>query len=452
MRTRLFFSFLAVIFITLSSVAYFAQQGALREVRNFMFRGGMIGAEELVVELEEYHAQHGGWAGVEQLLLMPPNMGPMHMGPDMSGFRLADAGGNLIVPLAANAPGEIPPEELEQAIPLEAGGQTVGYLLPQSGFAAPPHTSEIEIVGRLARASWNAALLAGLIALALALVSATLIVKPVQQLTEAAAKMAAGDLSQRVDARSRDELGRLAETFNGMAASLERAEASRQEMTADIAHELRTPLAVQRANLEALQDGLYPLNVENLKPIVDQNQLLTRLVDDLRTLALADADQLALEKRPTDISKLTRELGAQFTARAVGKHVSVQVDAEDETSPVNIDPDRIEQVLHNLLDNALRHTPEGGSIGIVLREGEGHVEVAVEDSGPGIPEEALPHVFERFYRADVGRSREQGGNGLGLTIARQLVELHGGELRAANRPEGGAVFTVRLGVESWIEH
>jgi signal transduction histidine kinase len=234
-------------------------------------------------------------------------------------------------------------------------------------------------------------------------------------------------------------------------------------MTADIAHELRTPLAVQRAHLEALQDGVYPLNPANLAPILEQTHLLSRLVEDLRTLALADAGQLRLDRVPTDLPALARRVIERFQPQAAAQGIAIQLDsAPGFPSPVlSLDPARIEQVLANLLTNALRHTPEGGRIAVsvygsperrpaAMRPATEEpvsapgVQVSVRDSGPGIPEEALPRVFERFYRADRARSREEGGTGLGLAIARQIAQAHGGSLTAANHPEGGAFFTLTL--------
>ncbi len=233
-----------------------------------------------------------------------------------------------------------------------------------------------------------------------------------------------------------------------MAGSLEKAEQNRQAMTADIAHELRNPLAVQRAHLEALQDGIYPPTAENLQPVLEQNLLLARLVDDLRTLALADAGELRLDRSPTDLAGLVERIVERFNPEAAGRglKLSLALAPEVQAAPLtaNIDPMRIEQILGNLLSNAARYTPAGGTIAVQVQRAGGAALVSVHDSGPGIPTEALPHIFERFYRADRARSRAEGGSGLGLAIARQLAEAHGGSLAAANAPEGGAVFILKI--------
>ena len=215
-------------------------------------------------------------------------------------------------------------------------------------------------------------------------------------------------------------------------------------MTADIAHELRNPLAVQRANLEALQDGIYPPTPENLEPILAQNRLLTRLVEDLQTLALADAGELALERTSADFPALVKRAVDRFQTQARVNRIDLKVSLPQDCPNIDLDPGRVEQILGNLLSNALRYTPGGGSIEIRVDCSREEVRLTVHDSGPGIPQEAFPHIFERFYRADKGRSRTEGGSGLGLAIARQLARAHGGDLAAENHPQGGAIFTLAL--------
>ena len=362
-------------------------------------------------------------------------------------LRLADAQGNIVVDTeSAQGSGRLVGTELEQAIPLQANGETVGFLYPEGGVDFGAGDQRL-LLARLNRAALISALLAGGLALILALLLAYRLLRPVTALTQAAGELAAGDLSRRVPIQGGDELAHLGKAFNHMAASLQDAEESRRAMTADIAHELRTPLAVQRAHLEALQDGVYPLKTENLAPILDQNHLLTRLVEDLRTLALADAGQFRLEKMPTDLPALLSRVAGRFEPQAAASGVALDLRLEppsqDAPNPL-LDPARIEQLLGNLLANALRYTPEGGKIYLLLAYRPQGVEIIVRDTGPGIPTQALAHIFERFYRADRSRSRAEGGSGLGLAIARQIAQAHGGALSAANHPQGGAVFTLTL--------
>jgi two-component system OmpR family sensor kinase/two-component system sensor histidine kinase BaeS len=233
-----------------------------------------------------------------------------------------------------------------------------------------------------------------------------------------------------------------------MAGSLQQAEESRRAMTADIAHELRTPLAVQRAHLEALQDGIYPLSPQNLEPILEQNQQLTRLVEDLRTLALADAGQLELERVPTDLTRLIPRVVDRFSPQADRQEIRLEVAIPKNCPDVSVDPGRIEQILANLISNSLRHTPAQGKINIGVECVKGSIEIRVHDSGAGIPQEALPHIFERFYRADKSRSRAEGGTGLGLAIARQLAQAQRGQLSATNHPQGGTIFVLSLPIDT----
>jgi signal transduction histidine kinase len=264
--------------------------------------------------------------------------------------------------------------------------------------------------------------------------------------------------------KGHDELAALGRTFNHMAESLQSAEEGRKAMTADIAHELRTPLAVQRAHLEAIEDKVYPLTMHTLSTIDEQNELLTRLVDDLSTLALVDAGELRLQTSLVEFPELIKRAVNSFSQQADERRIEVSLSLTA-CPPLNIDAQRIQQILHNLMSNALRFTPEGGRIQFLLnivKHESGDINIGTQqnqpldslewavlqvmDNGPGIPSEALPHIFDRFFRADKSRSRSGGGTGLGLSIARKIAQAHGGELTADNRVEGGAVFKLILPV------
>jgi signal transduction histidine kinase len=273
--------------------------------------------------------------------------------------------------------------------------------------------------------------------------------RPLVNLTTATRAVAAGDLSIRVPTHYPGEVGELAGAFNQMAQELARAEDLRRNLTTDVAHELRTPLSVIRGKLEGVLDGVYPATPEHLQPILEETKLLAHLVEDLRLLALAEAGQLGLEKRPMDISDLLQDAHVNFSPQASDRGVTLALDLPPELPEVMADWRRIAQVLGNLLTNALRHTPQGGlvTLSAALKEpafraeadGDGKpprrdgadvggeiVEVAVADTGTGISSEDLPLIFERFWRGDRSRSRASGGSGLGLAIARQLVEMHQG--------------------------
>jgi signal transduction histidine kinase len=272
----------------------------------------------------------------------------------------------------------------------------------------------------------------GVIALILGALLFFQIMSPLRRLNHAVSAIEQGDLSQRVEVKSQDELGRLSQSFNRMADSLERSETQRQRLLADISHELRTPIAVIQANLEALLDGVLPLDGEQVAAIYDETLLLNRLVDDLRLLSQAEAGQLKLNLQETDLAALIWKLAERFKVQAQEKGVRLEIDLPPQLPRMWMDGDRITQVLNNLVGNALRYTPPEGFIQIKAEILEGVVRISVTDNGSGIPAADLPHVFDRFYRADPSRTRFSGGSGLGLAIVKQLVEAHGGRVEAVS--------------------
>ena len=266
------------------------------------------------------------------------------------------------------------------------------------------------------------------------------ITRRLRALAEGATAIAAGDLSRRVADSSADELGELAGAFNRLADSLASQEEARQRLVADIAHELRTPLGVLQAEIEALQDGVTQATAERLSSLHEETDLLARLVDDLRTLSLADSGQLSLQRREDDLAGIAERAIAAIAGQAQDKGINLELAVDGGLPPVTVDGDRVAQVLRNLLSNALRSTEDGGRITVAVRAEAGRAVVEVADTGAGISQEALPHVFDRFYRADPSRSRTTGGSGLGLAIARQLVSSHGGEISVRSAPGQGSTF------------
>lgn len=427
----------------LATLSVAAARSAAREFQGYMVRGGETGSGALVDLLSAYYQDRGSWDGAQRLLGSPgDHMGMMAGGMAGRGVVLLDASGVAVAGPRNTVGQAFSTMQLASAVPVVIDGVTVGFIVPGPIGGSP---AEQEFLGRVQRTLWAAGLVSGAVAIVVGGVLAGSILRPIRDLTTAARAIAGGDLSRRVPRRSRDELGQLSQSFNQMAGSLERAERLRREMTSDVAHELRTPLAVMRARLEGIVDGVYPASEESLNSVLDQTLVLNRLVDDLGTLALTDARQLRLDKTPTDLRALATRVIEGHAAQAASQTVSLVLEAPVQDLILDADPIRLEQLLGNLLANAVRHARPHGEVVVRLSEGQpGWVEIRVMDDGEGIPEASLPFIFERFYRADRGRSRSEGGTGLGLAIARNLVELHGGTIEAANRPQGGAELRVRL--------
>ena len=303
-----------------------------------------------------------------------------------------------------------------------------------------------------------AAIAAAAVASLFGLIGAGRLVQPLTRLEQAAGSVARGNLKSRSGLADRsDEFGQLGRTFDSMAGQLQAADESRRRFLQDAAHELKTPLAVIDATSSAILDGVYAPERRHLETIRDQSRVLARVVDDLRTISLAEGGHLPLERQPLDVRDVLDSVAAGFEARAAGGSIRLSVEA-----PVGLiveaDPDRLRQVVGALVDNALRHTPGGGAVRLaatastmpgVVAAGRAAparpmVRLAVEDTGPGIPAESLPRIFERFYQADPSRSRGTGTSGLGLSIVHALAEAHGWRVGAENCVEGGARLWIEL--------
>jgi signal transduction histidine kinase len=283
-------------------------------------------------------------------------------------------------------------------------------------------------------------LAAGAVALILGLLLARQLTAPLRALTHAAHGLAQGDLLQ-VHVRGEDEIGELGQAFNQMARSLDRQQVLRRNMMADIAHELRTPLSVIRGDLEALLDGLFEPTPETLASLQEETLLLARLVDDLQALAQAEAGQLQLARQSVDLVELLQGVVASFDLQAKSQGQNLSLDPDNDLPPVQADPQRVRQVVANLISNALRHAPDSGRVTVSAARQSDQVEISVVDDGPGIAPEDMDHVFDRFWR---GHRSRAGSTGLGLNIARELVRAHGGRIWAESEAGEGAAFRFTL--------
>jgi signal transduction histidine kinase len=287
-------------------------------------------------------------------------------------------------------------------------------------------------------------LLGGVLALVAALIITLFFSRrlsaPIHALTLAARRIGAGDFAAKVTPAGNDEVGELVTNFNSMAAQLSQAEERRRNLIADVAHELRTPVSDIRSYLEAIHDGLMQPSQSNLDSIYEDIILLSRLINDLQLLALADAGELTLVYQPDDLARVINGAVASVQPRANNKGISLKLNLPNQLPVTEIDSHRISQVLNNLLDNAIRHTQLGGEVAVSAQGLARHVEVTISDTGEGIPPEDLPHIFERFYRVDKSRAKATGGNGLGLAIAKRLIEAHGGKISVESQVGKGSRF------------
>jgi signal transduction histidine kinase len=270
--------------------------------------------------------------------------------------------------------------------------------------------------------------------------------QPLRDMAEAAKRMEIGDYSQRIQTRNRDEVGRLAAAFNRMSAELEHLEQSRRDLVANVSHELKTPIAAIRAHLENLLDGVEQPDPQTLQVMLVQSERLGRLVEQLLDLSRLESGEVPLHREETPLGPLVSQVVSEIEVARAAREVTLARELPDDLPPVDADRERVHQVLFNLVDNAVRFTPEGGAVTIAAHRHNGSVEISVADTGVGIPPEHLPRLFERFYRVDTARAREDGGTGIGLAIARSVVEAHGGHIKAESELGKGSVFTFDLPV------
>ena len=269
-------------------------------------------------------------------------------------------------------------------------------------------------------------------------------IAPITDVMSAADAVAEGDLTVRVPEQKAGEFGRLAKSFNNMIQELEQAEQQRRNLTADVAHELRTPLHIIQGNLEGVLDGVYEPTPEHINATLEETRLLARLVEDLRTLSLAEAGQLPLQLEQVNIAELLTDAQTSFSGQAEAASIDLIVKTKGDLW-LTADPNRLDQILGNLLVNALRHTPPGGKISLCAETIGENIHLTISDTGEGIAAEDLPHIFDRFWRGDRARTHSDGtGGGLGLAIVKQLVGLHNGRITATSQPQQGTTFTIEL--------
>ncbi|MFH0941863.1 MAG: ATP-binding protein [Chloroflexota bacterium] len=444
LRFRLMLAFTLVILVAVGAVYFFVRQTAGGEVRQYGERNQQVRLSRVGFELNRYYRAHGGWEGIQPYVEQWGSLyGHRIILTDPNGTVVADSEGKLLGQIYRPEPPDRPLPLLERAIGMLREGAIAGmlYISPEPSALFPSPVSLSRAISRFL--FWGALLAIG-IALLFTYFLSRRISAPIKALATAARRLGQGDLSQRVGFKEKGEIGELAQAFNSMADDLERTERLRRNMVADTAHELRTPLTNIRGYLEAVQEGLKQPSADLIRSLDEEAALLSRLVNDLQELSLAEAGELKLNFQPENAAGLVSQAMAAAGAQAIKKQIAVTSQMPPALPLVNIDRQRIVQVVRNLLDNAIAHTPSGGSIVVAAEKQANRVKISVSDNGEGIPPEDLPNIFERFYRVDKSRTRATGGSGLGLTIARRLVEAHGGTIEVQSEPGKGSRFTFTL--------
>ena len=434
LQFRLLLGFTLVIFVAIGAVLFFVNQATRDEIQRFREQTDNSRAFRMQSELTRIYFINRNWEGIQPVIEQWSNLYEQRIVlTDNEGMVVADSQGILSGEYEPDSPGRI------ISFPFQREDFGTLYIIPKSSSELSFESFQLlfQSIGRYFL--WGG-LIAIIIALILTYFFSRRILSPVRALTQAANRLGRGDFSQRVDIKGNTELDQLGNTFNTMADNLGRAEELRKNMVADIAHELRNPLANIKGYLEAAQDGLIETNVDTVRKLDEEATLLTRLVDDLQELSLAEAGELKLECAPTEIGKIIETTTQMMQTKASQKELNLEFTLADNLSEINVDIHRISQVLHNLIENAITATPAGGTVSISAQKIEDYIEVSVKDTGEGIPADDLENIFERLYRVDKSRARATGGRGLGLTIARRLVEAHGGKLTVESEPGKGSCF------------
>ena len=434
-RNRLLFLLSrAFVFALLLSLAFFFA------VLSYAILSPRTGQQEMQSPtdlLVGYYLGHGSWDGVENIIALDNEL-------STAPLLLLDENNRIILdrrPDSTTQPGSIyEPAPDDILFDLTLNDKKLGALATPSEFVFDGWAD----VGRIL-------LPVGLISFILAMfmiVAAVLLtrrfVDPLADVIFAAREMTQGKLSTRISSEGPQDLRTLSESFNEMASSLERNDRERRNMLADIAHELRTPLSVIRGRLEGIVDGIYTADGGQVSLALEQTYLLERLVDDLRLLTLAETRQLHFEKKPVDLAQLAQHTIDMFSAEAQEKNISLVLEKGSGTYIVELDSQRMEQVIGNLVGNSLRYIPDGSKIWLTLEETFDAVKLFINDNGPGVAEDELSYLFDRFWRKEKSRSRATGGTGLGLAIAKQLIEAQGGTIDAKNLSEGGLQVIVEV--------
>ena len=443
---KLILAFVAICVLEAVLVAALVRESTQRSFDRFVEQDRL---DRFAEQARTYYELRGSWDGIEEWVgrrrrRTSNDRRTRRFSSFTSRIALIDADGLVRIGSADMRAGmRLPARRPPGALEIESDGTVVGYVLPDRGPSLRG-ALERQYLDRTDRALALALFGALGVSLIVGVLAARSYMKPLRELTDATQSLSQGRWGEQVPVRTRDELSTLTIAFNELSATVAKQMELRRQMTADIAHDLRTPLTVLIGYLEAIRDGDLEATPERIDTMHQEAKRLGRLIEDLRMLSLADAGELALQRKPTRIPELLQSVVDRFAHQATERAINLTLRCDDAIRPMNIDPDRIDQVLGNLVSNALRYTPGGGTIAITAEESGNDVLIRVSDTGAGIAPDVLPRIFERFYRADESRNRENGESGLGLAIARSFVEAHGGKIDVSSTVGAGTTFTIRL--------
>ena len=394
--------------------------------------------DTLAANLSSYYVNHNGWSGVATVIQANSTATTDPVRP----LVLVDNRGNVVFSTDTQFQNQKPSaDQVALGVPIWANGQLVGLLIPTfPPHGAIPRPPANDYIARINQNLLVGVLGAAALSLLLGWLLSSSLIRPVKELIHATRDVAQGNLEREVPVRSKDELGELTQSFNQMNVQLKQSRDLRRKMTADIAHELRTPLSIILGHTEALSEGKLAPSPETFDIVYDEAKRLALLVEDLRTLSLSEAGELTLNLEAASPADLMERVVNAYLPKAHALNISLESSADANLPNVNIDPHRIIQVFGNLLDNALRYTPSGGRVRLSAKSVTAGIEIRIQDSGPGISEVDLPYIFDRFYRGDKSRSRQDGGSGLGLAISKSIIEAHGGQIRAESTAGEGTTI------------
>jgi signal transduction histidine kinase len=438
------------------------------QFRTFVFSGDADKAKVYAGILGEYYVEQSGWEGLQSFLSEMPAFVFAKLDEKIKGensftpasaytygaisallsdrITVADAQGHIVADTSGKLLGTTHPAmHLARGVPIMSDFKRIGTVLVGSMVDSTFTGANEQFLAQLMRSLTIAILVSTAIATLFGLALSIQITRPLAVLDDAAKKIAGGDFSVIVPVRGKDEVSSLAASFNAMTGELRRLDEAKRRIIADSAHELRTPVTLIRGSLEAMIDGVFPMDLNTIRSVYDETMRLSRLIEMLRELELIDSGELKLSLGNIDVLPVLEKAASLFRTQAGEKDIVIEVEDRGATAlAVRVDVLRLDEVLYNLIENAIKYSPRGGKVDLTARREGPSVLISVDDSGPGIPRPEREKVFERFYRTDKSRAQDSGGRGLGLSIAYEIVKAHGGSIHIEDSPLGGASLVVTL--------